>query len=70
MGFVVIIGIIILAFYLMLYIMSLIAQKIPYPLLAVFLTLIIGGIILIFVGFIAFIFGLAGYFDSALPPSQ
>ena len=50
--------------------MNLLAQKIHYPWLVVLLTLIIGGIILILVGFIAYAFGLAGYFGNALPPAQ
>ena len=70
MGFVVFIGILLLAFFLMRWIMNFLRKKIHYPWLVVLLTLIIGSIILIFIGFIAFTFGLAGYFGSALPPAQ
>lgn len=54
MGFVVFIGILLLAFFLMRWIMDLLSQKIHYPWLVVLITLIIGSIILIVVGFIAF----------------
>lgn len=47
--------------------MNLLVQKVPYHWLTILLTLIIGGVILFLVGFIAFTFGLAGYFGSALP---
>lgn len=70
MGVVVFISILVLALFLMRWIMNLLAQKIHYPWLVELLTLIIGGIILILVGFIAFAFGLAGYFGNALPPAQ
>lgn len=48
--------------------MNLLVQKVLHHWLTVLLILIIGGVILFLVGFIAFVFGLAGYFGSALPP--
>ncbi len=52
------------------WVMNLLMQKIRYPWLSLLLTLIIGAFTLIGLGFIAFIFGLAGYFGTALPPTQ
>ena len=52
------------------WVMNMLVQKIRYPWLSLLLTLIIGAITLIGLGFIAFIFGLSGYFESALPPIQ
>lgn len=51
------------------WVMNILMQKIRYPWLSLLLTLIIGAIILIGLGFIAFIFGLSGYFGNALPPT-
>jgi len=70
MGYVVFIGIIIITLYPMRWVMNMLVQKIRYPWLSLLLTLIIGAITLIGLGFIAFIFGLSEYFESALPPIQ
>ena len=70
MGYVVFIGIIIITLYPMRWVMNMLVQKIRYPWLSLLLTLIIGAITLIGLGFITFIFGLSGYFESALPPIQ
>lgn len=69
MGYVIFIGIIVVTLYLMRWVMNILMQKIRYPWLSLLLTLIIGAIILIGLGFIAFIFGLSGYFGNALPPT-
>ena len=70
MGVVVFISILVLALFLMRWIMNLLVQKVLHHWLTVLLILIIGGVILFLVGFIAFVFGLAGYFGSALPPPR
>jgi len=50
--------------------MNKLIQKFRYPWVALLLTLILGAIALIGLGFIAFLFGLSGYFGTALPPKQ